>query len=60
MIDAEGRATAYAWRPLGTLDMVIDGAGKIRRWENDLHGNTLAETCAEGHTTRFVRDDRGR
>ncbi|VVB46695.1 protein of unknown function [Beijerinckiaceae bacterium RH CH11] len=40
--------------------MVIDGAGKFRRWENDQHGNTLADTCAEGHRTRFVRDERGR
>ena len=59
MRSATGRAT-YAWGFRRELNMVIDGAGTIRRWENDLHGNTVAATCAEGHATRFVRDDRGR
>ena len=59
--DASGAETRFGYdSATGELNLMVDGAGAMSRFEVDAKGYKLAETDALGHRTTYVNDDLGR
>ena len=55
--DPLGRTTTQQWCTCGSLDQIVDAAGRATTWERDLQSRLTKESRADGTSTSYVYDN---